>query len=276
MTKPTKRPSRADLLAAADRTLTDLIAPGLRVLFCGINPACTAPVPGITSRGRATASGPRCTLSGFTPRSSPSSRASCWRSAWASPTWSTRTTGARRRADARGAARGRAAAGAQGDALPPGVSWRCWAWAPTASPSRGRRAVSARRRRRSAAPRLWVLPNPSGLNAHYQLPSWPRCSPRCAARGGGSTPLSIAARPAAENPGARCPGVLEVLGPNALEAPTGLVRGGAVVRGGAMALQSVAIGDVHLIGRGCVVVYALAVLGECVRPRWPAMTLWCV
>jgi TDG/mug DNA glycosylase family protein len=33
-----RRPTRADLLAAADRTIPDVIAPGLRVLFCGINP----------------------------------------------------------------------------------------------------------------------------------------------------------------------------------------------------------------------------------------------
>lgn len=33
-----KKPSRADLLAAADRTVPDVIAPNLRVLFCGINP----------------------------------------------------------------------------------------------------------------------------------------------------------------------------------------------------------------------------------------------
>ena len=32
------RPTKADLLAAADKTVPDLIAPGLTVLFCGINP----------------------------------------------------------------------------------------------------------------------------------------------------------------------------------------------------------------------------------------------
>lgn len=31
-------PSRAELIAAASQTVPDLIAPGLRVLFCGINP----------------------------------------------------------------------------------------------------------------------------------------------------------------------------------------------------------------------------------------------
>jgi double-stranded uracil-DNA glycosylase len=32
------RPSRADLLAASGNTVPDVIAPGLRILFCGINP----------------------------------------------------------------------------------------------------------------------------------------------------------------------------------------------------------------------------------------------
>jgi len=36
--KPPRGPSRAELLAAAHQTVPDLIAPGLRVLFCGINP----------------------------------------------------------------------------------------------------------------------------------------------------------------------------------------------------------------------------------------------
>src|SRR6516225_8522375 len=32
------RPSKAELLAAINTTVPDIIAPGLRVLFCGINP----------------------------------------------------------------------------------------------------------------------------------------------------------------------------------------------------------------------------------------------
>ena len=34
----TRRPTRADLLAAADKVVPDVIAPNLKVLFCGINP----------------------------------------------------------------------------------------------------------------------------------------------------------------------------------------------------------------------------------------------
>src|SRR5215510_6339949 len=33
-----RRPTRAEILAAEGRTIRDISAPGLRVLFCGINP----------------------------------------------------------------------------------------------------------------------------------------------------------------------------------------------------------------------------------------------
>src|SRR5437868_13117301 len=32
------KPTREDLIAAANKTVPDVIAPGLKVLFCGINP----------------------------------------------------------------------------------------------------------------------------------------------------------------------------------------------------------------------------------------------
>jgi TDG/mug DNA glycosylase family protein len=38
MTEPVPRPSRAEVAAAAGRTIPDVTAPGLDVLFCGINP----------------------------------------------------------------------------------------------------------------------------------------------------------------------------------------------------------------------------------------------
>jgi double-stranded uracil-DNA glycosylase len=36
--KPKPKPTRADLLAAADKLVPDIVAPNLKVLFCGINP----------------------------------------------------------------------------------------------------------------------------------------------------------------------------------------------------------------------------------------------
>jgi TDG/mug DNA glycosylase family protein len=44
--KNSVRPSRADLLAAQNKTVRDVIAPGLRVLFCGINPGLYSAVTG--------------------------------------------------------------------------------------------------------------------------------------------------------------------------------------------------------------------------------------
>ncbi len=38
MGAPSARPGKAELLAAAANTVPDVIAPGLRLLFCGINP----------------------------------------------------------------------------------------------------------------------------------------------------------------------------------------------------------------------------------------------
>jgi TDG/mug DNA glycosylase family protein len=41
-----ERPTRLELEAAAGRTIPDLIAPGLRVLFCGINPGLVSGATG--------------------------------------------------------------------------------------------------------------------------------------------------------------------------------------------------------------------------------------
>src|SRR5947209_20556914 len=38
MNAPLRKPSRADLLAAVNKTVPDVISPDLEVLFCGINP----------------------------------------------------------------------------------------------------------------------------------------------------------------------------------------------------------------------------------------------
>ena len=65
-------------------------------------------------------------------------------------------------------------------AIEPRRSSRSSAWAPTASASAGpTRVVGPQEGHRSAAARAWVLPNPSGLNAHYQLPDLVREFARC-------------------------------------------------------------------------------------------------
>jgi TDG/mug DNA glycosylase family protein len=64
LTKPTK----ADLLAAAGKTAPDLIAPGLRVLFCGINPGLYSGYTGYHFARPGNRFWPALYAAGFTPR----------------------------------------------------------------------------------------------------------------------------------------------------------------------------------------------------------------
>ena len=61
-------PTRAELLAAADRTLPDVIAPGLRVLFCGINPGLLSAWAGHHFARPGNRFWPALHAGGFTPR----------------------------------------------------------------------------------------------------------------------------------------------------------------------------------------------------------------
>src|SRR5436190_8006726 len=62
------RPTRAELLAARNRTVPDLIAPGLKVLFCGINPGLYTAAIGHHFGRPGNRFWPTLHASGFTPR----------------------------------------------------------------------------------------------------------------------------------------------------------------------------------------------------------------
>ena len=62
------RPTRADLLAAADRTVPDVIGPGLAVLFCGINPGLYSAYTGHHFARPGNRFWPALHAGGFTPR----------------------------------------------------------------------------------------------------------------------------------------------------------------------------------------------------------------
>jgi TDG/mug DNA glycosylase family protein len=69
MVRPkTKGPTRAELLAAADRTVPDLIAPDLRVLFAGINPGLYTAWAGHHFARPGNRFWPTLHAAGFTPR----------------------------------------------------------------------------------------------------------------------------------------------------------------------------------------------------------------
>lgn len=62
------KPSKADLAAAHDKTIRDVIRPGLRVLFCGINPGLYSGATGHHFARPGNRFWPALHRSGFTPR----------------------------------------------------------------------------------------------------------------------------------------------------------------------------------------------------------------
>mgnify|MGYP001362517557 CR=1 FL=1 len=65
---PGRRPSAADLAAARDRTIPDVAAPGLRVLFAGINPGLYSAATGYHFARPGNRFWPALHQSGFTAR----------------------------------------------------------------------------------------------------------------------------------------------------------------------------------------------------------------
>ena len=63
-----RRPTPSELLAARDKTLPDVIAPGLRVLFCGINPGLYTDAIGHHFGRPGNRFWPTLHRAGFTPR----------------------------------------------------------------------------------------------------------------------------------------------------------------------------------------------------------------
>ena len=62
------RPSQADLVAARNKRLRDVVAPGLKVLFCGINPGLYSAATGNHFARPGNRFWPALHRSGFTPR----------------------------------------------------------------------------------------------------------------------------------------------------------------------------------------------------------------
>lgn len=167
MTKPT----RAELAAARGRTIPDVIAPGLRVLFCGINPSLYSGATGHHFARPGNRFWPALHRSGLTPRQlHPSEQDQLLAHGLGVTNLAARTTaradeldagelreGAERLADLAERYRPRAVAVV-------GISAYRVAF------DRPGAAIGEQPQRIGGA-LLWVLPNPSGLNAHYQLPA---------------------------------------------------------------------------------------------------------
>ncbi|MDP9792157.1 TDG/mug DNA glycosylase family protein [Catenuloplanes nepalensis] len=162
--------TRAELEAAADRIIPDVIAPGLRVLFCGINPGLYSAVTGHHFARPGNRFWPALHGAGFTPRLlRPAEQDQL-------PGYGLGITNMVPRASARADELSPAELTAGGGALTAKVTEFRPAWLAVLGIGAYRSAFARPKATIGPQPdtigtaRLWILPNPSGLNASYQLP----------------------------------------------------------------------------------------------------------
>jgi TDG/mug DNA glycosylase family protein len=167
-TAPTaRRPSRADLESARSRTIADVAAPGLSVLFSGINPGLYSAWTGHHFARPGNRFWPALHASGFTPRLlRPAEQHELLG-------WGLGITNVAPRATARAEELTREEIAEGGRALTATVRRLRPAWLAVLGVTAYRtafalpRAAVGRQDATIGATRVWVLPNPSGLNAHY-------------------------------------------------------------------------------------------------------------
>lgn len=165
--RPYPRPSREDLAAAADRTIPDVIATGLDVLFVGINPGLWSAATGWHFARPGNRFWPALHRGGFTPRLlHPSEQDEL-------PTFGLGITNMVARASARADELTAAELVDGAGRLTDKVARYRPRWVAVVGVTAYRIGFARPKARfgpqpeRLADARLWVLPNPSGLNAHY-------------------------------------------------------------------------------------------------------------
>lgn len=169
MTTRVVRPSPADLALAHGRTIPDLIAPGLTVLFCGINPGLWSAAVGQHFARPGNRFWPALHRGGFTPRQlRPDEQGELLR-------YGLGITNLVARGTARADALTTDELTAGGRRLVAKVRRYQPDWLAVVGVGAYRVAFDRRKapigpqEETLAGARVWVLPNPSGLNAHYPL-----------------------------------------------------------------------------------------------------------
>jgi TDG/mug DNA glycosylase family protein len=161
------RPSRADLDAARDKTLPDVAAPGLRVLFSGINPGLYSAATGYHFARPGNRFWPALHRSGFTPRQlDPSEQEQLLELGLGITNVAARATARAAELDAAELREGGRRLRAKVEVLAP--RWLAIAGVGAFAAAFGRKKVIVGPQDLTLGrTRVWVLPNPSGLNAHY-------------------------------------------------------------------------------------------------------------
>jgi double-stranded uracil-DNA glycosylase len=162
-----RRPTRAELAAATDRTVADVIAPGLTVLFCGINPGLWTAATGWHFARPGNRFWPALHLGGFTPRQlHPSEQDELPALGLGITNLVARPTARADELTTGEFVAGAAVLAAKAETYRP--QWVAVVGVTAYRAGFGRqRATFGPQPERLGPARLWVLPNPSGLNAHF-------------------------------------------------------------------------------------------------------------
>ena len=162
------RPTKEQLLAAYGKTLPDVIAPGLTVLFCGINPGLYTAAIGHHFGRPGNRFWPTLYASGFTPRLlSPFEERQLLALGYGITNVVARATASADELRREEFVAGGKKLAAKVKKHRPKVLAVLGVGAYRAAFDRPRAQVG-RQVEMIGDTRLWVLPNPSGLNAHYQ------------------------------------------------------------------------------------------------------------
>jgi TDG/mug DNA glycosylase family protein len=164
-----RRPTREELLAAHGRTLPDVIAPALKVLFAGINPGLYTAAIGHHFGRPGNRFWPTLHQSGFTPRLlSPYDERELLPLGYGITNVVDRATAAAEELTPRDYAEGGKRLEAKVRKYKPKVLAVLGVGAYRTAFNRPKAKVG-RQDETISDTAVWVLPNPSGLNAHYQL-----------------------------------------------------------------------------------------------------------
>jgi double-stranded uracil-DNA glycosylase len=166
MPNPNK-PTKADLLAAAGKTVPDLIAPNLRVLFCGINPGLYSGYTGHHFARPGNRFWPALFAAGFTDRLlHPSEEHDLLSYGYGITNLVERATAVASELNRAELEAGSRRLIAKVNQYQPRVLAILGISAYRTAFTRPKASLGRQPERLGSA-LLWVLPNPSGLNAHY-------------------------------------------------------------------------------------------------------------
>jgi TDG/mug DNA glycosylase family protein len=166
---PARKPTREEVAAARGKRVADLLAPGLKVLFCGINPSLYSAAVGHHFSRPGNRFWPVLHAAGFTGRRlHPSEQRELLAAGFGLTNLVSRATASADELTAEELVRGARLLKRKVARCRPAVvaflgvtAYRTALGCPRAGLGRQAEAL--------AEAAVWVLPNPSGLNAHYRL-----------------------------------------------------------------------------------------------------------